>query len=539
MDAFMEFEREMAIKRMQSQPQATRLKRAAPLSPPQKPKEDECCKLDCPNCVLLVYQEKLLEYELSLLQESQSAAITDGLAPKKPDEPKPKCNITYLDEPTAEQRALLSANDLSVFGITANALISVPHRTKDDWWRSVRHIDLHVSAFQKSYVGEDASNIAVFVPNDASVVDRMLAHLQVDPDLTFTAEPIKEASSDPNAKHVVQRPFDKIGSVREVLTWSFDLVATPRAGFLRALAAYASDDDDVRALSMPNAIEAIKAERDGREVTVADLCDRFKSLRLTFAKFFQFAPLNAPRYYTVSSSRRFSPETVSLTLGLKKRESQPVPRCSSYLAALEPGKDAIRASFFHSSFVFPAQDRRPILLVSAGTGIAPFRAFLQDLEHERADEQFTLATAVSSSGGHSAAVEVDTEDGGGAHRNAYLFYGCRSPEVDFLYSDEMQRAYESQVLDQLHVVFSSAQDQPKRYVQDALAEQSALVADHLVNQHGHVFVCGSLAMGRAVKQAIVSALLVHADISRITTESAAKARVTQWLESGQIVTELW
>lgn len=38
------------------QPQAARLKRAAPLSPPEKPKEDECCKLDCPNCVLLVYQ---------------------------------------------------------------------------------------------------------------------------------------------------------------------------------------------------------------------------------------------------------------------------------------------------------------------------------------------------------------------------------------------------------------------------------------------------------------------------------------------------
>lgn len=196
----------------------------------------------------------------------------------------------------------------------------------------------------------------------------------------------------------------------------------------------------------------------GCEVTVADIFDRFPSLRLTFAAFFQFAPLNAPRYYTVSSSRRFSPATVSLTLGLKKREAQPVPRCSSYLATLEPGKDAIRASFFHSSFVFPAQDRRPILLVSAGTGIAPFRAFLQDLEHERESEQL-LTSTVSASGGHSA---VNLEEDGGAHRNAYLFYGCRSPEVDFLYSDEMQRAYESQVLDRLHVVFSSVPDQPKR-----------------------------------------------------------------------------
>lgn len=186
------------------------------------------------------------------------------MAPKKPDEPKPKYTLTYLDEPTAEQRALLSANDLWVFDIAANALISPLHRTKDDWWRSVRHIDLHVSESQRSYVGDNASNIAVFVPNDASVVDRMIAHLQVDPDLTFAAEPIANASSDPKqqlARHIVQRPFDKIGSVREALTWSFDLVATPRASFLRALAAYANNDEDVRALSMPNAIEAIKAER--------------------------------------------------------------------------------------------------------------------------------------------------------------------------------------------------------------------------------------------------------------------------------------
>lgn len=201
----------------------------------------------------------------------------------------------------------------------------------------------------------------------------------------------------------------------------------------------------------------------GREVTVADLFDRFPSLRLSFTAFYQFAPLNAPRYYTVSSSRRFSPKTVSLTLGLKKRETQPVPRCSSYLATLEPGRDAIRASFFHSSFVFPAQDRHPILLVSAGTGIAPFRAFMQDLEHERADEQLlTMSSAVSTSGRHSAVAVEDREEDGGAHRNAYLFYGCRSPEVDFLYSDEMQRAFEAQVLDQLHVVFSSAKNQPKR-----------------------------------------------------------------------------
>lgn len=176
-------------------------------------------------------------------------------------------------------------------------------------------------------------------------------------------------------------------------------------------------------------------------VSVADIFDRFPSLRLSFDVFFDLAPRNAPRYYTVSSSRRFFPDRVSITLGLKKRAAQPDPRCSSYLAALEPGRDTVRAAFFRSSFVFPRQDRRPIMLVSAGTGIAPFRAFLQDLQHER---------------------EMEKLEDASSHRKAYLFYGCRSPAVDFLYGDEIQDALAAGVLDELYVEFSSNEQQPKR-----------------------------------------------------------------------------
>lgn len=103
---------------------------------------------------------------------------------------------------------------------------------------------------------------------------------------------------------------------------------------------------------------------------------------------------------------------------------------------LKPG-DAIRASFYQSSFVFPFHDHRPIILISAGTGIAPFRAFLQDLEHEG-----------------------DTSPH--RHRPAYLFYGCREASVDFLYAEELQHARDSGVLDQLHVLFSGDSDRPKQ-----------------------------------------------------------------------------
>ncbi|RLN21647.1 hypothetical protein BBJ28_00005532 [Nothophytophthora sp. Chile5] len=242
-------------------------------------------------------------------------------------------------------------------------------------------------------------------------------------------------------------------------------------------------------------------------MTVIDILDRFPSVHMSFTEFFQFAPPNAPRYYTVSSSRQFTPQAVSITLGLRKSETQPIPRCSSYLAELEPGKDRIRASFYQSSFVFPFHDHRPIMLISAGTGIAPFRAFLQDLEHES-------ETA--------------------PHRPAYLFYGCRDPEVDFLYADELQSARDCGVLDRLHVEFSGDNGSPKRV-------RSELVARHLLQDEGYVFMCGSLAMGRAVKKAIASALLKHPEFSDgvIATEDDATRVVAQKLVDQIIVTELW
>ncbi|KAL3661475.1 hypothetical protein V7S43_013674 [Phytophthora oleae] len=438
MDAFMEFEREMALKRRKENPDRF-LAPVGPLTPPVKPKDDECCHLDCPNCVLLVYQEKLLEYELSLQSQNQR---------QKLEVPAPKYDLSFYaskdDEELSDARQkLLAEADRAVFKVAANDVISAPHQTADGAWRSVRHIDLHIRDDQQELVSEQASNIGVYVPNDPSVVERMLAHLHIDdPNVIYAAEPLTSSAennqqqSSLQHKGFQQRPFARAGTVHDALVWTFDLDSTPRPSFLRCLAAYASDENDVVALLTPQTAEAIQAERPHQHVTVADIFDRFPSVRLSFAEFFQIAPPNAPRYYTVSSSRQFIPDTVSITLGLCKTDELPLPRCSSYLAMLKLG-DAIRASFYQSSFVFPFHDHRPIMLISAGTGIAPFRAFLQDLEHE------------NSTSPHQ-------------HRPAYMFYGCRNADLDFLYAGDFQQARDAGVLDQLHVEFSGESGRPKR-----------------------------------------------------------------------------
>ncbi|KAJ8571193.1 hypothetical protein ON010_g5643 [Phytophthora cinnamomi] len=463
-------------------------------------------------------QEKLLEYELSLRSQKQR---------EKPEAPAPKYDLSFYSskddkELSDTRRELLAEADRPVFEVAANEVISAPHQTTDGAWRSVRHIDLHIREDQKELVSEQASNIGVYVPNDLSEVERMLVHLHVeDPEVVFTADLLADAEDDGQQKSLLQqqaqaqRPFAQAGTVRDALAWTFDLVSTPRPSFLRSLAAYASDENDIAALMAPQTAEAIQSERPHQHATIADIFDRFPSVRLSFAEFFQIAPSNAPRYYTVSSSRQFVPDTVSITLGLRKTDARPLPRCSSYLATLKQG-DSIRASFYQSSFVFPFQDHRPIMLISAGTGIAPFRAFLQDLEHEN-----------------------DTSPH--QHRPAYLFYGCREKSVDFLYAVEFESARDSGVLDQLHVEYSGDDGRPKRYVQDALLDQSELVARHLLVNEGYIYVCGSLAMGRAVKKAIAAALLRHPEYSdgTLATQQDAEHVVAQKLAGQLIVTELW
>ncbi|CAI5703059.1 unnamed protein product [Peronospora effusa] len=510
MDAFMDFEREMALKRQKANPE--KFAPVGPLTPPVKPEDDECCHLDCPNCVLLVYQEQLLEYELSLQSQNRR---------EKPKIPVPMYDLSFYSskddkEVSSAWQMLLTETNRGVFEVAANDVISAPHQTADGAWRSVRHIDLRVRDDQQEHISKQASNIGVYVPNDLPVVERMLVHLHVeDPSVVYAAKPLADSKQQSSLQHqpLQQHPFAHVGTVRDALTWSFDLISTPRPRFLRNLAAYASDDNDVAALMAPRTVDAIQVERPHQHVTIADIFDLFPSVRLSFADFFQIVPPSSPRYYTISSSRQFNPDIVSITLGLRKKDALPLPRCSSYLAMLKPG-EAIRASFYQSSFVFPFHDHRPIMLISAGTGIAPFRAFLQDLEHEHKTSP---------------------------HRSAYLFYGCREASMDFLYGEELERAWASGVLDQLHVAFSDDGDRPKRYVQDALIKQSELVARHLLKDEGYIYVCGSLDMGRAVRKAIAGAILRHPEFcgGAIATQEDAERIVRQKLAGHLIVTELW
>lgn len=121
--------------------------------------------------------------------------------------------------------------------------------------------------------------------------------------------------------------------------------------------------------------------------------------------------------------------------------------CSTYLSKLRPDRDQVCVFIRDSSFMLPTKRERPVIMIGPGTGIAPFRAFVQEASW-LLEQQGRSRSSVSISVLHlTLCVDVRVSDW-------HLFFGCRYEKKDFLYRDEFEAALKSGVLSELHVAFS-------------------------------------------------------------------------------------
>lgn len=157
--------------------------------------------------------------------------------------------------------------------------------------------------------------------------------------------------------------------------------------------------------------------------------------------------------------------------------------CSTFLADLVETETPVRC-FFTPNKVFrvPEDDQLPIIMVGPGTGIAPFRAFLQERQYRNASGK------------------------------NWLFFGDRNASTDYIYRDELESYQESGLLTHLDLAFSRDQE-AKIYVQDRMLEQGAEVFLWL-EQGGYFYVCGdAYRMAKDVDQALHSLISKHGQLS--------------------------
>jgi cytochrome P450/NADPH-cytochrome P450 reductase len=247
--------------------------------------------------------------------------------------------------------------------------------------------------------------------------------------------------------------------------------------------------------------DAYMTEVKRKRRSVLDLLEEHPACELPFEAYLDMLPPMTPRYYSISSSPLAEPDRCSITAGVVREPAWSglgtfEGVCSTYLDRHAENQtiDAFVKSS-KSGFCLPDDPTRPIVMIGPGTGLAPFRGFLQERDALRRS--------------------------GRALGRALLFFGCRHPDQDYLYREELER-YAADGIVELHVAFSRIGD-TKTYVQHRIAEHAGDVWSILEN-NGIVYVCGD---GSRMEPDVRAAL---AELYRAKTGADA-ATANAWLDT--------
>lgn len=313
--------------------------------------------------------------------------------------------------------------------ILANQPLTARGSTKD-----VRHVELSLDGADLSYQPGDALGI---VPRNAGAeIEALLSQLDFGVD-------------------TLVRAGERELPLGTALCEHFE-IGTLTAAFVRR---YAQAVHSPALLQLVDDATALNRYLYGRDLR--DLVAEHPPRGLDAKAFAALLPPLAPRLYSIASSARATPDEVHLTVGVVAHESRGRARrgvVSGSLASL--GTDATLPVYLHRNdgFRLPTDPAAAILMIGAGTGVAPYRGFL-----------------------------ADREASGASGRN-WLLFGDRSFELDFLYQAEWLAWRRRGLLTRLDVAFS--RDQPEKiYVQHRLRENGADVWRWL-QDGAHLYLCG-------------------------------------------------
>ncbi|MFL9609599.1 sulfite reductase subunit alpha [Methylobacillus sp. Pita2] len=264
----------------------------------------------------------------------------------------------------------------------------------------------------------------------------------------------------------------------ELLTRGFE-ISTPSRELIAAVEQRAGNADLSRLVQSGDKA-ALENWLWGKDIL--DLLQLNPSLNLSVDEFVSLLKPLQHRAYSISSSSLANPERIHLTVASVRYVSGGRPRggvCSTYLADRVP--EGGQAGIFlttNKSFRVPADKNAPVIMVGPGTGIAPFRAFLQE---RRASE---------------------------APGKNWLFFGDQTRASDFIYEDELTAMMKDGVLNRLDLAFSRDQAE-KIYVQTRMRENGKELYAWL-QDGGHFYVCGDASrMAKDVDQALHDVVAEH------------------------------
>lgn len=337
--------------------------------------------------------------------------------------------------------------------------------------KEVHHIELSLEGSGLTYEPGDA--LGVVVKNDATLVDELIDTLALDPQATTTTQ-------------------DSTLSLRDAFLGAYDITTLSRA-FLEKYAALA-ESSELKILLAAGNETALREYLHGRDVL--DVVRQFPARQVKAAEFVGTLRTLQPRLYSIASSLVANPEAVHITVGAVRFESHGRARrgvASTYLA--DVAREGASVPVYieaNRNFKLPADSNAPVIMIGPGTGIAPFRAFVEERQ------------ALDAPG-----------------RN-WLFFGDRNFRTDFLYQREWQRYVKDGALTRIDLAFSR-DTEDKVYVQHRMREQGKALYAWL-QEGAHLYVCGDAEqMARDVNTALVDIVAEHGGLSPDAAAEYVKA----------------
>jgi len=314
--------------------------------------------------------------------------------------------------------------------------------------KDVYHVELSLQDSGLRY--EPGDSLGVWAFNDPELVAEVLAELAIDPATEVEVE-------------------GSVRTIRQLLTRYRELTRLSTT----TIEAYAGH---TTGQALQHRIDSLDDQQRKTFIEQRQFIDLVKEYpaRLAAQALAELLRPLTPRSYSIASSQASVDEEVHLTVATRYSDAIGQQRngvASTYLNYRLQAGDEIGVFLEpNRRFRLPQDRSTPLILIAAGTGIAPYRAFLQQLEEE------------------------------GASPQTWLIFGNPHLRTDFLYQREWLRWRKTGLLTRIDGAFSRDHAE-KRYVQQVVRERVAEI-DMWLNRGAQIYLCGSLAMGREVEQAL-------------------------------------
>lgn len=419
--------------------------------------------------------------------------------------PQPRANIEEILKKQLEKNHLLSGLHLARVDVNREL-----YKVKD---RSCMHIEFDLKGANFTY--ETGDYLGLSIHNQTKEVERLekLGNYSLD-----TVIPIYD--------HRKRYPFPHPCTYREAFTYFMDITSQPSQENFVDLAFYTQNRTQHRKLlvmahphNKKGRLEyenyVLKAKR-----SYLDVLEEYDDCKPPAHLLIRIVPPLKPRYYSISSSCLLSPLTVHITAVLveyKNTTTGQIHRGEATTFLKKHCQPRTKKPFTivpifirKSKFKLPDDFDVPILMIGPGTGIAPFRAFI-----EERDLMNVLGNEVA---------------------DTILYYGCRRRDEDYLYGDELEEYVKKKTL-KLRVAFSRETNE-KVYVTHLLERNADEVWEVIGKTNGNLYVCGDAkTMGKDVHNTLIQ--IIKRKSIHISTTSQAEDFLKQLEKNNRYFSDVW